>query len=135
MAQTRTTSNSTATATSTPLLRIFQIAAALSALNVLYQFVTAGQLISGNNALAGHGAGAIVLHVLSGVAALAAVLLWRRGQTSRGLALLAVVVFIVTFIQAAIGDAGNLYVHVPLAMLLTGGVVWVLLGSLRATSR
>jgi heme A synthase len=64
----------------------------------------------------------------------AAVALWRRGQASRAVAVLAVVVFLATFVQAAIGGYDSLYVHVPGAMLLTAGVVWLLLASLRTSA-
>ena len=125
----------TATSAPTTLLRGLQVLAALAVLNVLYQFVTAGQLISGNAPVDAHGIGAIGLHVLSGLTALTAVLLWRRGQVTRGLAVLAVVVFLFTFLQAYLGSHGSLTVHVPGAMLLTAGVTWVLVASLRTARR
>ena len=131
MTQTHVTTTSNATA----LLRVLQVLAALAAVNVLYQFLTAGQLISGNAVLDAHGGGAIGLHVLSGLTALTAVLLWRRGQVTRGLAVLAVVVFLFTFLQAYLGSHGSLTLHVPGAMLLTAGVTWVLIASLRAARR
>ena len=119
----------------TPLLRAFQVFSALAVLTVLYQFVTAGQLLPQGGPGNLHAGGAIVLHVFSALAAVAAVLLWRRGQSSRGLAVLAVVVFVATFVQAAIGGYDSLYVHIPGAMLLTAGVVWLLLASLRNSVR
>ncbi len=121
--------------TSTTLLRAFQVLAALAVLNVLYQFVTAGQLVSGNAPVDPHGAGAIALHVLSGLTAVTAVLLWRSGQVARGLAIQAVVVFLFTFLQAYLGSHGSLTTHVPGAMLLTAGVTWVLVAALRAGRR
>jgi hypothetical protein len=139
MTQTRPTSTATSSnisgAASTPWLRAFQAFAALAVLTVLYQFVTAGQLLPQGGPGQAHAAGAIILHVFSGLATLAAVVLWRRGQTSRGVAVLAVVVFVATFVQAAIGGYDSLYVHIPGAMLLTTGVVWLLLASLRTSTR
>jgi hypothetical protein len=133
--QTRPTSTATSAsaqrAASTPWLRAFQAFAALAVLAVLYQFVTAGQLLPQGGPGQAHAAGAIVLHAFSGLATVAAVVLWRRGQTSRNVAVLAVVVFVATFVQAAVGGYDSLYVHVPGAMLLTAGVVWLLLASLR----
>ena len=130
MAQTHATT--TTTSAPTTLLRAFQVLAALAALNVLYQFVTAGQLVSGNAPVDPHGAGAIALHVLSGLSAATAVLLWRQGRVPLGLAVLAVVVFLFTFLQAYLGSHGSLATHIPGAMLLTVGVTWVLIASLRA---
>ena len=77
--------------------------AALSVLTVLFQYITAGQLFPGPKPDTLHAAGAIVLHVISGLAAVAAVVLWRRGSIGRGLMVLAVVVFAYSFVQAAIG--------------------------------
>jgi len=127
------TSPSTATtrSTPTPLLRAFQVGAALVVLNVFYQFVTAGQLFPSGGPDEAHAAGAIVLHVLSGLTAIAAVLLWRQGRITIRTAVLAVVVFAYSFVQAAIGGYDSLYVHVPGAMLLTAGAVWLLVVALR----
>ena len=130
MAQTQT-----ATSTPTTLLRAFQVLAALAVLGVLYQFITAGQLVTGNAPVDPHGTGAIALHVLSGLTAVTAVLLWRKGSATLGLAILAVVVFLFTFLQAYLGSYGSLTTHVPGAMLLTVGVTWVLVASLRAARR
>lgn len=133
MAQTVTTASSTATPTR--LLRALQVFAGLSALNVLFQFITAGQLFPSGGPQGLHAAGAIVLHVFSGVAAICAFFLWRQNRITLGLAALAAVVFVYTFIQAAIGGYDTLYIHVPGAMLLTAGVVWLLIASLRPQRR
>lgn len=113
------------------LERGFQIFAALAVVNVLAQFITAGQLFPDGGPQGLHAAGAIVLHVLTGLAAVAAVLLWRQGRVTITTAVLAVVVFGYTFLQAYWGGYSSLYIHVPGAMLLTVGVVWVLFTSLR----
>lgn len=136
MAQSTTTTSTTVAGTgATPLLRTLQVSAALSVLTVAFQFVTAGQLFPSGGPQELHAAGAIVLHVVSGVAAIAAFFLWRQGRISLGLAALAVIVFGYTFIQAAIGGYHTLYVHVPGAMLLTAGVVWLLIATLRPQTR
>lgn len=132
-----TTSTSTTSGTSPAagggLFTALRVFAGLAVLVVLWQFVTAGQLLpkESSGALTAHQAGAIVLHVTSGLAAVAAVLLWRRGAVGIRLAALAVVVFAFTFVQAALGGYQTLYVHVPGAMLLTTGVVWLLVSVLR----
>jgi hypothetical protein len=128
--------DSRASAPTTPatgLYRAFQACSLLAVLAVLFQFVTAGQLFGpGGGPETAHSAGAIVLHVLSGLAAVTAFLLWRRKQVPRGLLVLAVVVFGFTFVQAAMGGRSSLYVHVPGAMILTAGVTWLLVAALRA---
>ena len=126
---------SSATNGAPALLRVLQVLAALSVLNVLAQFVTAGQLFPSGGPQELHAAGAIVLHVISGLAAVVAVVLWRQGRASLGLMILAVLVFGYTFVQAAIGGYQTLYVHVPGAMLLTGAVVWLLVWTLRPQHR
>lgn len=117
------------------LVRAFQVFAGLAVLNVLWQFVTAGQLFPNGGPAEAHEAGAIVLHVLSGLAAVSAVLLWRQQQLGVRAMVLAVVVFGYTFLQAYWGGYSSLWIHVPGAMVLTVGVVWVLFTSLRAGVR
>lgn len=131
---THTSSSATPTTRATPVLRALQLFAGLAVVNVLVQFLTAGQILSAGASKEPHGIGAVVLHVVSGLAALAAVVLWRQGRASLGLAALAVVVFGCTLIQAALGDYASLAVHVPGAMILTAGVVWLLIASLRASA-
>ena len=124
-----------ATTASTGLLRALQVLAGLAVLNVLFQFITAGQLFPSGGPGELHAGGAIVLHVLSGLAAVCAFLLWRQQRITTGLAALAVVVFAYTFVQAAIGGFDTLYIHVPGAMLLTAGTVWLFLATLRPRTR
>lgn len=126
--------SSTATRPAGVLLPALRVFAALAVLTVLSQFVTAGQLFPSGGPLLAHQAGAIVLHVVSGLAAVCAVLLWRRGAVGVGLAALAAVVFAFGLVQAAMGGYDTLYVHIPGAMLLTTGVVWLLVVALRVRS-
>ena len=132
-----TTTNTSAAAprTASGLTRAFQVFAGLAVLNVLYQFITAGQLFPSGGPEEAHAAGAIVLHVLSGLAAITAVLLWRKGALSVAGAALAVIVFGYTFLQAYWGGYSSLWIHIPGAMVLTVGVVWVLVVSLRVGAR
>ncbi len=110
----------------TGLLRLFQGAAVLSVLVVVLQFVSAGQLLSGTSgAEEVHAAGAIALHVVQGLAVVAAFLLQRatRGRVlPTALALLA---FVVGFVQAWTGDHTGLAVHVPGAVITTVVTVWL----------
>jgi hypothetical protein len=91
-----------------------------------FQFVTAGVLISRPGASADiHGGGAIVLHVLAGLTAVAAVVHWRKRHTGRWPSVIAALVFLFSFVQAAIGDSGVMWLHVPGALVLTVGAVWL----------
>jgi len=120
----------------TGLHRAFQVLTVLAVVNVLYQSITAGQLFSSDGGpVEAHGAGAIVLHVITGLAAIVAVLLWRRNQLSLAMAALAAVVFVYTFVQAAIGGYQTLYVHVPGAMLLAVGTAWLAFAAFRLRRR
>ena len=127
---TATTTTRTQRGSSTQL-RAYQALVVLAAVNVLVQFITAGQLFPNGGPEEAHAAGAIVLHVLSGLAAVVAVLLWRRGEMSVRVAALAVVVFGYTFVQAALGGRSSLWIHIPGAMVLTALVVWQLVVALR----
>jgi hypothetical protein len=118
------------------LHRALQVTAVLTVLSVAFQYVTAGQLFPRGGPEELHAGGAIVLHVLSGLTAIAAVLLWRRGAASVRLAVLAGVVFVLTFVQAATGGRDTLWIHVPGAMVVTVGAVWVAVWSFsRPTAR
>jgi hypothetical protein len=132
---TQTATPTETTTTPTTLLRGLQVLAGLEVLNVLFQYITAGQLFPSGGPQELHAAGAIVLHVVSGVAAICAFLLWRQQRITTGLAALAVVVFAYTFVQAAIGGYDTLYIHVPGAMLLTAGTIWLFLATLRPRTR
>lgn len=105
-------------------VRPVRSAAALSALVLLWQFVTAGQMLSGAKVLSAHGAGAIALHVATGLLTLATVLYGRRTQTWWPAAL-AATTFVLTFVQAALGSSGNIAAHVPVALAVSAGTVWL----------
>jgi hypothetical protein len=107
------------------------VGASLAAL--LWEFVTAGQLVTFNtDALPMHYGGAFAVHVTAGIQLVAALLVWRlRGAGSHGgpghdrlVAVVSLLAFVVGFPQAALGTYGPLQAHVPLAMLLVALVVW-----------
>ena len=120
---------------SSTLRRALQVAAVLTVLSVGFQYVTAGQLFPEGGPEELHAGGAVVLHVLSGLTALAAVLLWRRQGAPASLAVLAAVVFVFTFVQASTGGRDHLAVHVPGAMVLTVGAVWVAVAAFGSAPR
>ncbi|HEY2224877.1 hypothetical protein [Actinomycetospora sp.] len=114
--------------TSDPILTTLRVLAVLTVLNLLVQFLTAGELVTrgGSEAVEPiHSAGAIVLHVLSGLAAIAALAYWRLRGAPVWPGILAAVVFVLSFVQAYFGSGRTLYIHVPGAMILTIGAVVV----------
>lgn len=114
------------TAAPTGALRLFQAAAVLSVLVVALQFVSAGQLLSGTAGSEGvHGGGAIALHVVQGLVVVAALLLQRATRGPLWPTALAVVSFVVGFVQAWTGDHTGLAVHVPGAVVTTVVTVWL----------
>jgi len=128
---TRSTTDRTSTAGSSgsaPVTTLV-VLALLAVLAEAWQFVTAGQLFPGDSALEAHQAGAIVLHVVSGLTAVAALLANRRAAAPTWLWMLALVVFALTFVQAATGGRETLWIHVPGAMVVTVGSVWLLVSA------
>ena len=122
--------------TASGVLRALQVSAALTVLCILCQGVTAGQLAAQNEAaLSLHGAGAIVLHVLSALTTGAAFLYWRAARGPLWPTVLSAVVFVVSFLQAYLGSHGPISVHVPLALILLVGAVWVLVWSFGPVAR
>lgn len=117
--------------TSGTAVTALRVTAGLTVLTIVWQFVTAGQLFApGADDVEGlHAAGALVLHVVAALATIAAVLVWRAGAALWP-AVVAGLVFVLSFVQAQFGARSTLYVHVPGAMILTVGAVWVLAWSL-----
>ena len=126
---TRTRDTTVAAPVST--LRPVQAAAVLSVLVLLWQFLSAGRMLVGEDAVGGHGAGAIALHVTTGLLLVAAVLHGRRTRVWWPAAL-AAAVFVLTFVQAWLGSHDAVAVHVPLALVVTAGTVWLTAWSFRA---
>ncbi|GAB3270573.1 hypothetical protein [Arthrobacter pigmenti] len=120
----------------TATLRALQVAAVASLLAVVYQFVTAGKVFSGSMAaLDLHGAGAIAVHVIFGLTSVAAAAHWRIRQAPVWPAVVAAVVFVLSFAQAYLGTGQTLWAHVPGALVLTIGVVWVTSWSFSRSAR
>lgn len=119
---------STATETANPTaLRTLRVAATAAVVMIVLQGVTAGEILSRSRVAESlHFGGAFVVHALTGLTAVAAYLVARRRRVSWWPTGVAVAVFVVSFAQAAFGDAGLLSVHVPLAMLLLVGSVFVM---------
>src|SRR4051812_42405783 len=108
----------------TSTVRAVQATAALSVVALLWQFATAGRILAGADATGVHGAGAIALHVTT-LLLVVATLLHARAGGARWPVVVSAAVFVATFVQAAVGDAGNLSAHVPGAFVLVAGTIWV----------
>ena len=126
---TRTRDTTVAAPVST--LRPVQAAAVLSVLVLFWQFLSAGRILVGEDATGGHGTGAIALHVATGLLLVATVLHGRRTRVWWPAAL-AAAVFVLTFVQAWLGSHDAVAVHVPLALVVTAGTVWLTAWSFRA---
>ena len=129
---TRTTRTQTPATASGSTVRWLGIASVASLVALLWQFVTAGQVVSGTDLLALHAIGAGALHVTTGLTLVAAVVHWRRTRSDQVVVVGAAVVFVLTFVQAALGGAGNVAAHVPGALVVTVGVVWLAAWALQA---
>lgn len=133
-----TTGTVSAQRTSDPIRTTFRVFAVLTVVDLLFQFVTAGELVNGGStgALEGaHSAGAIALHVLSGITTIAASALWRLRGAPPWAAVTALVVFVLSFVQAYFGGGRTLYIHVPGAMILTIGAVVVAVAAFLPVAR
>ncbi|PWJ47221.1 hypothetical protein SAMN06264364_14036 [Quadrisphaera granulorum] len=122
---TATRSSRRAAAPSGPL-RLLQVTTALSVLVLLAQFVTAGQLLSGNGGIEDvHGGGAIAMHVVQGLVLGSAFLLQRATRGPLWPTALAALSFVVGFAQAWTGSHSGMAVHVPGAIITSVVTVWV----------
>lgn len=120
----------------TATLRTLQVTAVGSLLTVVYQFITAGNIFSGSMAaLDLHGAGAVAVHVIFGLTTVAAVAHWRVRHAPLWPAAVAALVFVLSFVQAYLGSGQTLWAHVPGALVLTVGVVWVTAWSFSPSAR
>ncbi|RZT86636.1 hypothetical protein EV383_3533 [Pseudonocardia sediminis] len=108
------------------VLRTLQVASVLTVLNLAVQFVTAGEMFPGGGPEDIHATGAITLHVFTGVVAIAAIAWFRPLGGALWPAVLASLVFVASFVQAYYGARDSLGIHIPGAMLLTVGAVWIL---------
>ena len=121
------THTATGRATAASTVTALRVLAVLTVVVLAWQFVTAGSLVGPGGAEGAedlHAFGAIVLHVVSGLTMIAAALVWRAGAALWP-AVVAAVVFVLSFVQAYFGSGATLAIHVPGAMILTIGAVVV----------
>ena len=111
------------------LANALRVAALLAVLAILWQGATAGGILMRTpTSLDLHEAGAVAVHVLTGVAALVAFLFRRAARTSLVFPVVGAVVFVASFVQAALGGDETMWAHVPGALVLMLGsaalLVW-----------
>lgn len=100
------------------LLLLARALAVLTLLTVALLFVSAGVVVQEGSEPDLHGAGAITLHVVTGLLTIALVL---RAHKARGGYLPPIVaggLFVFTFVQAAMGDYATVVFHIPGALLV-----------------
>ncbi|MFJ2112093.1 hypothetical protein ACIOEX_09305 [Streptomyces sp. NPDC087850] len=106
-----------------PWLVTARVLAVLTVATVVLLFGSAGVLVQDHQAEGLHGAGAILLHITSGLLTVAlGFLAWRGRMTWIG-AVVSGVLFVVSFVQAAYGSGDSLSLHVPGAFLISAGSV------------
>lgn len=88
-------------------------------------FVTAGALVQAHRFEDIHGASAIVLHVTSGVLALALLVLALRRRIAWPAAAVAVALFAYSFVQAYLGKGFTLGIHIPGALAVAVASTWL----------
>jgi len=115
-------------------LRALRVASTAAVVIIVLQGVTAGEILSRSRvAVSLHFAGAFAVHAFTALTAVAAFVVMRQRRTSSWPTVVAAAVFVLGFVQAALGEAGILAVHVPLAMLLLVGAVLVMAWSFART--
>ena len=115
-----------------------RVASALAVLAIVWQGATAGGiLMRSRESFEFHEAGAIAVHVLTGLTAIVAFLLWRATRGPLWPVVGAVVVFVASFVQAALGSNETMWAHVPGALVLMLGaaavLVWAVAGQRTAS--
>lgn len=120
-------------------LRALRILSVVAVVNLVWQFVSAGQILAGGHHhepwVTPHGIGATALHVVTGLTALAAGAHWYATRDRPWLAVTSVVVFVLTFVQAYFGDNRTLAIHIPAALVVTAGIATVTVWSFTAAER
>ena len=108
-----------------PFLLASRVFAVATSAVIVMSFGTAGVLVQTGELKDIHGAAAIVLHVVSGglFVALAGLAYTRRRDWWA--TALAGLVFVYTFIQAALGESATLGVHIAGSLVIVFGTIFV----------
>lgn len=110
---------------SRPFLITARVFAVATVLVIVGLFGTAGALVQAGELKEVHGAAAIVLHVVSGGLMVALAGLAYSRQSGWWAAVVAGVVFVYSFVQAALGEGTTLAIHVPGSLLIVAGTIWL----------
>lgn len=92
---------------------------------VVVLFGTAGALVQAGELKDIHGGAAIALHVVTGGLMVALAGLAYSRQRGWWTAVFAGVIFMFTFVQAALGEGRTLNFHIPGSLLIVAGTVWL----------
>jgi hypothetical protein len=104
--------------------RILRILVTVQAAVVLVQAITAGLLLSGTPNIRGvHGMGALMLVLVGLAQVVVAILHWRPGRGSARLLGPSIGILVAVLIQATLGETHNKALHVPLGVLMFGGLL------------
>jgi hypothetical protein len=91
---------------------------------ILLQAITAGQLLAGTPGWrAVHAAGAMLILLVALAQVVAAILIWRPGRGGARMVGPTVGILVVMLLQAYLGDSHNRAIHIPLGVLLFGGLL------------
>jgi hypothetical protein len=112
--------------------RVVWALARVQAAMVFMQAVFAGGFLSGRTGLRyAHGVNAGLLWLVSFVLMVVAVVTWRRGRSPGWVAAVASGLWVVLEVQIAAGEAGMLWIHVPLGVGIFGIAVATVIGTRR----
>jgi hypothetical protein len=105
------------------MLPALRVVAVLHALSFIVQPILAGLFLSGQDtAVDMHAANATVVVVLCLVMTVLAVLAWRRSLVPRAAFTVSIALFVVEIVQMGAGYGHVMWVHIPLGVLMMGGV-------------
>lgn len=105
------------------MLPALRVVAVLHALSFLVQPIMAGLFLSGQDtAIDVHATNAMIVVVLCLAMTVLAFPLWRRGKVPRAAFTISVALLVVEVLQMGAGFGHVMWVHIPLGVLMMGGV-------------
>lgn len=105
------------------MLPALRVVAVLHALSFLVQPILAGLFLSGQDtAVDMHATNATVLVALCLTMTVLAVLAWRRGLVPRAAFTISLALLVVEIAQMGVGYSHIMWLHIPLGVLMMGGV-------------
>lgn len=105
------------------MLPALRVVAVLHALSFLLQPIMAGLFLSGRDtAVDMHATNATILVALCLVMTILAFPAWRRGLVPRPVFTVSLALFVVEILQMGAGYGHVMWIHIPLGVLMMGGV-------------